>query len=64
MYTTVTVGTKRIVRAKQSDRKGKIGAFTMKGAAAGVHLPTHWLFEPENCPNNIADHCLHCSFLH
>ena len=28
-------------------KKGKLGANAMERVAAGAHLPTHWLFEPE-----------------
>ena len=38
--------------------KGKLGAYNMKRVAAGVHLPTHWLFEPAERPDDRADYCL------
>ena len=30
----------------------------MKRAAVGAHLPTPWLFEPANRPDDRADYCL------
>ena len=30
--------------------KEKLGAYAMKRVAAGVHLPTPWLFEPSKHP--------------
>ena len=39
------------------------GAHAIKRVAAGAHLPTPWLFEPEKRPDNRADYCLDGSFL-
>ena len=41
----------------------KVGTYAIKCVAAGVHLPTPWLFESAKRPDNIADYCLGCSFL-
>ena len=45
-------------------KKGKLGAYAMKRVAAGADLPTSWLFEPAKRPDDRADYCLDCSFLH
>ena len=36
-------------------KKGKLGANAMKRLAVGAHLPTSWLFEPANRPDDKAD---------
>ena len=35
----------------------------MKRVAAGAHLPTPWLFEPEKRADDRVDYCLDSSFL-
>ena len=45
-------------------KKGKFVAYAMKRVAAVAHLPTPWFFEPAKRPDNSADYCLDCSFLH
>ena len=42
--------------------KEKLGAYVMKRVAAGAHLPTPWLFEPAERPDDKTDYCLDCSF--
>ena len=44
-------------------KEGKLGTNAMKRVAAGAHLPTPWLFEPAERPDDRADYCLDCSFL-
>ena len=45
------------------EKEEKLGANAMKRVAAGAHLPTPWLFEPDKRPDDRADYCLDCSFL-
>ena len=40
-------------------KKRKVGVNAMKR----VHLPTPWLFEPAERPDDRTDYCLDCSFL-
>ena len=37
-------------------QKKMLGAYSMKRVAAGAHLPTPWLFEPEKRPDDRADY--------
>ena len=43
---------------KAGKGKRKFGAYTMKRVAAGVHLPTPWVFEPVKRPDDRVDYCL------
>ena len=43
---------------RKGKEKGKLGAYAMKRAAEGAHLPTPWLFEPPKRPDDRADYCL------
>ena len=52
------------VLAKRKRVKGKLGAYVLNCVAAGAHLPTPWLFEPAKRPDDRADYCLYCCFLH
>ena len=38
--------------------KEKLGAHAMKRVAAGAHLPTPWIFEPAERPDDSTDYCL------
>ena len=40
-----------------------LGANAMKRVVAGSHIPTTWLFEPTERPDDRDDYCLDCSFL-
>ena len=42
---------------------GNMVAFAMRRVAAGAHLPTPWLYEPAERPDDRADYCLDCSYL-
>ena len=44
--------------ADEEKSKGKLGAYAMTRVAAGVHLPTLWLFEPAKYPVDRTDYCL------
>ena len=48
---------------KSMKKFGKFGAHVIKRIAAGVHLPTPWIFEPAKRADDRADYCLDCSFL-
>ena len=56
-----TIGS--LTRRLEGKMTRKVGGKRYETRSRGPRLPTPWLFEPAERPDNRADYCLDCSFL-